>query len=63
MFTSVSLPHAIYHVKLDSRGRVLVPVELRRNLGLKPGDRVVLTCTERGLLLQTLKQFEKSGAR
>jgi AbrB family looped-hinge helix DNA binding protein len=63
MFTNTSLPPAVYHVKIDARGRVRVPIELRRHLGLKPGDTVVFTISERGLLLQTLKQFEQTGAR
>jgi AbrB family looped-hinge helix DNA binding protein len=42
-------------VRMSTKGRVTIPRELREELGLKPGDRVVFTKTENGILLQLLR--------
>jgi AbrB family looped-hinge helix DNA binding protein len=36
---------------LDEQGRLGIPVEVRRSLGLKPGDQVVLELDERDVSL------------
>ncbi|HYU32245.1 MAG TPA: AbrB/MazE/SpoVT family DNA-binding domain-containing protein [Thermoanaerobaculia bacterium] len=36
---------------LDEQGRLIIPAEVRRSLGLKPGDQVVLELDERGVRL------------
>ncbi len=35
-------------VKLDSKGRVTIPVKIRHALGLKPGDRLCFVETGKG---------------
>ncbi len=37
--------------KVQSRGRVTIPVEIRRKLGLKKGDLVAFVETEDGILI------------
>jgi len=39
-----------YVVKVDDRGRVLLPSEVRRRLGLRRGSRLLLRVTEDGRL-------------
>ena len=46
---TVSLPTR-YALKLGAKGRIVLPSELRRALGLKPGDKLVLTVTEKGTI-------------
>ena len=41
--------------RMSTRGRVTIPKELRDELGLQPGDRVVFTRNEKGLLRQPLR--------
>ena len=40
-------------VKLESNGRVLLPAEVRRALGVQPGDTLLLDVGEEGILLWT----------
>jgi AbrB family looped-hinge helix DNA binding protein len=32
-----------YETKVDATGRVLIPAEIRKRLGVKPGDTVTIT--------------------
>ena len=41
--------------RMSTRGRVTIPRELREELGLKPGDRIVFSETENGILLHPLR--------
>lgn len=41
--------------RMSTRGRVTISKELREELGLKPGDRIVLSKTEYGILLEPLR--------
>ena len=46
--------------KVDAQGRITIPAELRRQFGLHPGTRVVLTPREDGsILLQTFKTWKR----
>ena len=42
-----------HQVKVDQRGRVVIPADYRRTLGLAPGDSVVLELGEGVLRIQT----------
>lgn len=42
--------------KIDKNGRVFIPAECRRELGLKPGDRVIVQVD--GAELRILSQLE-----
>ncbi|HEU5424043.1 MAG TPA: AbrB/MazE/SpoVT family DNA-binding domain-containing protein [Nitrolancea sp.] len=37
-----------YNVTLGERGRLVLPADLRRQLGLKPGDRLIITSDDEG---------------
>jgi len=39
-----------YVVKIDDRGRILLPLEVRRKLKLRKGSRLILRVTEKGYL-------------
>ena len=43
-----------HHVRLDSAGRLLIPVSLRRKLHIQEGDTVLLTEDEAGVKIRTL---------
>jgi bifunctional DNA-binding transcriptional regulator/antitoxin component of YhaV-PrlF toxin-antitoxin module len=42
--------------RLDKSGRLLIPVELRRELGAEPGEELVLRLDEEGLHVSTAAQ-------
>jgi antitoxin PrlF len=37
--------------KITSKGQITIPVETRRLLGLKPGDKVAFECSSKGEVL------------
>ena len=46
-----------YNLTVGDRGRLVVPVEVRERLGLKPGTPLVLLETPSGLVLLTRRQL------
>ena len=46
--TSASIPLETYVLHLGDRGRLVLPAELRKSLGLKAGEELVLTVDEEG---------------
>jgi antitoxin PrlF len=46
---------------INSKGQVTIPAELRRSLGLKPGQQVVFSWTEQGIVMQPV-QHDVSAA-
>ena len=43
MATAVKpIPTQSYRAKVTSKGQITVPVEIRRSLGVKPGDKIRL---------------------
>lgn len=45
-----------YEIKVDQVGRVVIPVELRKQLGIQTGDEVILEADERGIHIYTRLQ-------
>ncbi len=43
-------------VRVDRMGRILIPVELRRKLGMQPGSEIVLRLENHELRLYTLEE-------
>lgn len=43
----------MHRVKLGPQGRLVVPVELRRELGIEPGDQLVAFVENGKLIVQT----------
>jgi len=43
-------------VKTSSKGQIVIPVEIRRKLGIKPGQRVTLTLIEGQAVITPLPQ-------
>ena len=43
-------------VKVDAQGRVLIPAELRQELGIEPGDTLTLSSEDGQLSLLTFEQ-------
>ena len=46
MYHKIEQSH--YSIHVGARGRVVLPSEVRRTLGLKEGDRLILTIAEDG---------------
>ncbi len=46
-------------VKLTPSGRISIPADVRRRLGLQPGETVYLDETEEGLLIRSVSQAVK----
>jgi bifunctional DNA-binding transcriptional regulator/antitoxin component of YhaV-PrlF toxin-antitoxin module len=43
----------VYHAKLNVEGRLSIPAPCRKQLGITPGQEVLLQITELGLLVYT----------
>lgn len=43
-------PVPVYHVTVDERGRVMLPAEIRAQLGIRHGDRVALILEDDGTM-------------
>jgi AbrB family transcriptional regulator, stage V sporulation protein T len=41
-----------YSVKLEKSGRILIPAEIRRQLGLVPGEDVIISADEAGVVVR-----------
>src|SRR4051812_31227565 len=54
----MSETHA-YHTKLGEDGRVVIPAPVRKELGLRPGDTVVVESDGHSLLLTSYDQVLK----
>lgn len=49
-----------YHAKMIAGGKIVVPAEVRRELGVKDGDSIVIERDERGqFILKTYAQVVK----
>ncbi len=56
-----SSPAESYDVRLGDRGRLVLPSRLRKRLGLKRGDRLVLVPGPRGVMtFRSLRQIAQS---
>lgn len=49
--------------KLDDTGRILIPVEMRKAMGLKPGEYVALVLEEDALRVMNTEQTVRSVQR
>jgi AbrB family looped-hinge helix DNA binding protein len=43
------IPAQIFRAKVTSKGQITVPVEIRRSLGVKPGDKICFKQQEGGI--------------
>ena len=46
-------------VKVTRRGQTTIPAELRRKLGIKEGDELMVEATEQGLLFKVIPKLEE----
>ncbi|MCO5217154.1 MAG: AbrB/MazE/SpoVT family DNA-binding domain-containing protein [Thermomicrobiales bacterium] len=49
----------IYHVKVGKQGRITLPIEVRRDLGLEEGDLVIFESRPEGLILRKATEEER----
>lgn len=45
-------------VKVTRRGQTTIPVEIRKKLGIKEGDELMVQATEQGLLFKPIRKLE-----
>lgn len=51
-----------YHAKVIAGGKIVIPAELRRELGIKDGDSVVIERdSDGGLVIKTYAQVVREG--
>ena len=50
---------AAYHLKLQAQGRVVVPSDVRADLGVQEGDDLILLKEERGYRLTSRRRLAK----
>ena len=48
---------------ISSKGQITVPIEVRRRLGLKPGDRVVIALQDDLAVIRPVKAVENPFAK
>jgi AbrB family looped-hinge helix DNA binding protein len=56
------MPKVRNEAKITSKGQITVPVEIRRALGVRPGDRLVFESAGDGVTVRPVRQasvFEK----
>ena len=46
--------------RVSTRGRVTIPVELRRRLGIKPGTRLIVREEEGRIVVMTMEAYVRS---
>ncbi len=46
--------------KIDARGRVTIPLELRRRLGLRPGTKLIVREVDDRIVVMTMEQYVRS---
>jgi AbrB family looped-hinge helix DNA binding protein len=44
----------------DSRGRVTIPIEFRRKLGIKPGMKLIVREVDRQIVVMTMESYVRS---
>ncbi|MDQ6604653.1 MAG: AbrB/MazE/SpoVT family DNA-binding domain-containing protein [Chloroflexota bacterium] len=49
-------------VRVQEKGQVTLPAEMRRSLGLKKGDLVAVTSTDGGVLIKLVEIKEQQGS-
>lgn len=45
-------------VKVTRRGQTTIPAEIRRKLGIKEGDQLLVEATEKGALFKPIRRLE-----
>ena len=48
------------HTRVISRGRVTIPIELRRKLGIKPGTKLIVREVDDQIVVMTMEQYVRS---
>ena len=48
------------HTRVISRGRVTIPIELRRKLGIKPGTKLIVREVDDQIVVITMENYVRS---
>jgi len=46
--------------RMTSRGRVTIPIEARRKLGIKPGTKLIVREVDRQIVVMTMESYVRS---
>lgn len=56
MYTESGHQESLHHLRVDSSGRVRLPVQLREQLGVSHGDSIVVVADQNEIRLETAAQ-------
>ena len=56
MQTETVTPDSLHHVRLDSSGRIRLPLELRNQLGVTTGDSIVVVSDDHEIKIDSAAQ-------
>ncbi|HEY4309001.1 MAG TPA: AbrB/MazE/SpoVT family DNA-binding domain-containing protein [Pirellulales bacterium] len=51
----------LWVIKMDGRGRITLPLDVREHLDVRPGDTLVMREVEGGLRIEPNKNWVRSG--
>ena len=49
----------IITVKVTKRGRIMIPIEIRKRFGIKEGDELLVEVTKEGILLKVIPKIKE----
>jgi len=55
--TTTQSHHPSRRARVDNAGRIVIPSELRKRLGIEPGQELILSESPNGLQVQTFRQL------
>lgn len=56
----MALARAYRPVRVSTKGQVVIPQEIRRKMGIKPGDRLVIVGGEHEAVLMKARRYAES---
>lgn len=54
------MPPLVLQVRMSTKGQIVIPLEVRKRLGMKPGDRLVVVAGDSEAVLMTATRYAES---